>query len=42
MNKLQVIQTEIRSKNTFSYQTFNFSNCNVTSNQFIRKCSIST
>jgi hypothetical protein len=32
MNKLQVMQTENRSKNTFSYPEFNFSNCNVTIN----------
>ena len=29
---LQVMQTENRSKNTFSYPAFNFSNCNVTIN----------
>ena len=32
MNKLQVMQTENRSKSTFSYPAFNFSNCNVTIN----------
>jgi hypothetical protein len=32
MNKLQVMQTENRSKNTFSYPAFNSSNCNVTIN----------
>jgi len=32
MNKLQVMQTENISKNTFSYTAFNFSNCNVTIN----------
>jgi hypothetical protein len=29
MNKLQVLQTVIRSKNTFSYPAFNFSNLEI-------------
>jgi hypothetical protein len=32
MNKLQVMQTENISKNTFGYPAFNFSNCNVSIN----------
>jgi hypothetical protein len=32
MSKLQVMQTENKFKNTFSYPAFIFSNCNVTIN----------
>jgi len=32
MNILQVMQTENRSTNTFSYSALNFSSCNVTIN----------
>ena len=44
MNKLQVMQTENRSKNTFSYPAFNFSNYNVTINyqQYLIHTEIST